>query len=95
MRHDRLAQTERGGYRRFKEQCYAACLPHCTFHGLRKAASRRLAEHGCTPHEIAAITGHASSHRTFRSRMTSRSAAACSSLFSGCRWARENVGDAA
>jgi integrase len=27
-------------------------------HGLRKAASRRLAEAGCTPHEIAAITGH-------------------------------------
>lgn len=27
-------------------------------HGLRKAAARRLAEAGCTPHEIAAITGH-------------------------------------
>jgi hypothetical protein len=27
---------------------------------LRKAASVRLAEAGCTPHEIAAITGHAS-----------------------------------
>jgi hypothetical protein len=25
----------------------------------RKGAARRLAEHGCTPHEIAAITGHA------------------------------------
>ena len=43
----------------FREQCDAAGLPHCTFHGLRKAAARRLAEHGCTPHEIAAITGHA------------------------------------
>ncbi|HWW36986.1 MAG TPA: tyrosine-type recombinase/integrase [Xanthobacteraceae bacterium] len=30
----------------------------CTVHGLRKAASRRMAEAGCTPHEIAAITGH-------------------------------------
>ena len=29
-------------------------------HGLRKAAARRLAELGCTEHEIAAITGHAS-----------------------------------
>ena len=28
-------------------------------HGLRKAAARRLAEAGCTMHEIAAITGHA------------------------------------
>jgi integrase len=37
-----------------------ANLHHCTFHGLRKAASVRLAEAGCSPHEIAAITGHAS-----------------------------------
>ena len=43
----------------FREQCNKARLPHCTFHGLRKSAARRLAEHGCTPHEIAAITGHA------------------------------------
>ncbi len=32
----------------------------CAPHGLRKAAARRLAEAGCTAHEIAAITGHAS-----------------------------------
>jgi integrase len=44
----------------FREQCDMAGLHHCTFHGLRKAASVRLAEAGCTPHEIAAITGHAS-----------------------------------
>jgi integrase len=44
----------------FRDQCNAAGLPpHCAFHGLRKAAARRLAEAGCTPHEIAAITGHA------------------------------------
>jgi integrase len=44
----------------FRDQCNKADLrKHCSFHGLRKAASRRLAEHGCTPHEIAAITGHA------------------------------------
>lgn len=46
-----------GGW--FRDQCNKAGLPHCTFHGLRKAAARRLAEYGCTPHEIAAITGHA------------------------------------
>ena len=34
--------------------------PASTAHGLRKAAARRLAEAGCTMHEIAAITGHAS-----------------------------------
>jgi integrase len=44
----------------FREQCDSAGLRHCTFHGLRKAAAVRLAEAGCTPHEIAAITGHAS-----------------------------------
>jgi integrase len=44
----------------FREQCDIANLHHCTFHGLRKAASVRLAEAGCSPHEIAAITGHAS-----------------------------------
>jgi integrase len=44
----------------FREHCDAAGLPHCTAHGLRKAAARRLAEVGCTAHEIAAITDHAS-----------------------------------
>jgi integrase len=42
----------------FREQCNAAGLPHCSAHGLRKAAARRLAEAGCSTHEIAAITGH-------------------------------------
>lgn len=44
----------------FREQCNAANLPHCSAHGLRKAAARRLAEAGCSEHEIGAITGHAS-----------------------------------
>src|SRR5262249_39179000 len=44
----------------FREQCDMANLHHCSAHGLRKAAARRLAEAGCTEHEIAAITGHAS-----------------------------------
>ena len=43
----------------FRECCDAAGLPAvCTAHGLRKAAARRLAEAGCSTHEIAAITGH-------------------------------------
>ena len=32
----------------FRERCDEAGLRHCTFHGLRKGAARRLAEHGCT-----------------------------------------------
>lgn len=39
----------------------AAGLPaRCVFHGLRKAAARRLAEAGCSAHQIQAITGHKS-----------------------------------
>jgi integrase len=44
----------------FRDMCDMANLHHCSAHGLRKAAARRLAEAGCTAHEIAAITGHAS-----------------------------------
>ena len=43
----------------FRVWCDEAGLPqHCSVHGLRKAAARRLAEAGCSAHEIAAITGH-------------------------------------
>jgi integrase len=38
----------------------AGLLPRCTFHGLRYAMARRLAERGATTHQIAAITGHKS-----------------------------------
>jgi integrase len=44
----------------FVKHCVRAGLSGCTAHGLRKAASRRLAEAGCTAPEIAAITGHKS-----------------------------------
>jgi integrase len=44
----------------FRDQCNAAGLPHCSAHGLRKAAARRMAEWSFTAHEIAAWTGHAS-----------------------------------
>jgi len=43
----------------FRSWCDDADLPqHCVFHGLRKAACTRLADAGCTAHEIAAISGH-------------------------------------
>jgi integrase len=45
----------------FRMWCRAAGLPaRCTFHGLRYAMARRLAEQGATTHMIAAITGHQS-----------------------------------
>jgi integrase len=43
----------------FRSWCDAAGLPPaCSFHGLRKAALTRLADAGCTAHQIAAISGH-------------------------------------
>jgi integrase len=45
----------------FREKCDLAKVPaHCSAHGLRKAAARRLAEAGHTAHQIMAITGHTS-----------------------------------
>jgi integrase len=44
----------------FREVCNAAGLQVCSAHGLRKAAARRLAEAGCSSHQIMAITGHKS-----------------------------------
>jgi len=43
----------------FRSWCDAAGLPkRCVFHGLRKSALTRLADAGCTTHELAAISGH-------------------------------------
>jgi hypothetical protein len=43
----------------FADVIAAAKLPDdCVLHGLRKTAARRLAEAGCTAHEIMAVTGH-------------------------------------
>jgi integrase len=42
----------------FRERCDEAGLKHCSAHGLRKAAARRLAENDRSSHQIMAITGH-------------------------------------
>lgn len=44
--------------REMKRELEAIGLDGLNVHGLRKAAARRLAEAGCSAHEIAAITGH-------------------------------------
>jgi integrase len=44
----------------FRDRCDEAGLPKgISAHGLRKATARRLADLGCSAHQIAAITGHA------------------------------------
>jgi integrase len=51
--------SETAFYNWFAECARKAGLPpRRSPHGLRKAAARRLAEAGCTAHQIAAITGH-------------------------------------
>lgn len=52
--------TPNGFGNKFRDWCDAAGLPHCSAHGLRKAAATRLADLGATAHEIMAITGHQS-----------------------------------
>lgn len=44
----------------FKDKVVLAGITNRTAHGLRKAAGRRLAEAGCTAHEIMSILGHSS-----------------------------------
>jgi integrase len=44
----------------FRRMCEQAGLQGISAHGLRKAACRRLAEAGCSVHEIMAISGHKS-----------------------------------
>ncbi len=51
--------SEKYFYNWLKRACIEAGIPHCCPHGLRKAASRRLAECDCSTHQIRAITGHA------------------------------------
>jgi integrase len=44
----------------FRHCCNEAGLPKgLSAHGLRKATARRLADRGCSAHQIAAVTGHA------------------------------------
>ncbi|SLN77258.1 tyrosine-type recombinase/integrase [Oceanibacterium hippocampi] len=50
----------------FRRRCDEAGLPHCSAHGLRKAAAARLAEAGCSEEEIKAWTGHRTSKEVTR-----------------------------
>jgi integrase len=44
----------------FRDCCDEAGLPQCSAHGLRKLMATRLAEAGCSLHQVMAITGHRS-----------------------------------
>jgi len=50
----------------FKKRCVEAGLPQCAAHGLRKAASRRMAELGLSNQLIKSITGHSTDSEVAR-----------------------------
>lgn len=50
----------------FRERCDEAGLPQCSAHGLRKAASRRMADLGLSNQVIKAITGHSTDSEVAR-----------------------------
>ena len=53
------AFTETGFYNWFTDKARRAGVPKGRSpHGLRKASCRRLAEAGCSPHEIMSVSGH-------------------------------------
>lgn len=58
--------TEKGFSNYISKAATKAGLPHCSAHGLRKSASTRLADAGCTEAEIMAITGHKTSREVSR-----------------------------
>ena len=58
--------SDAGFGNRFRKWCDEADLHHCSAHGLRKATAARLAELGCSEHEIMAITGHSTSKEVAR-----------------------------
>lgn len=49
--------THAGFGAKMRQWCNEAGLPHCTAHGLRKAAATLAAENGATPHQLMAIFG--------------------------------------
>lgn len=50
--------TDAGMGNRMRKWCDEAGLPQCSIHGLRKAISRLMAEHGASDAEGQAVTGH-------------------------------------
>lgn len=50
--------SRKGFGNKMRQWCDEAGLPQCSAHGLRKAASRRFAEAGCSNQQIKAWTGH-------------------------------------
>jgi|SRR6266581_6568714 integrase len=78
--HGRPFSSSNSFGNKFRDWCDQAGLPHCSAHGLRKAAAARLAELGASDREIMAVTGHQTSKeidrytRGMRRKVLARSA---------------------
>ena len=86
--------TEKGFSQWVVKAAKAAGLVDCSAHGLRKSAARRLAEAGCTTHQIMAITGHRSLkevERYTRAADQRRNADAALARLAGTEAERKNV----
>ena len=73
-----------GGW--FRERCDEAGLPHCSAHGLRKAAATRFANAGATEHQLMAWFGWSSireAERYTRTANRKRLAGSAGALISG------------
>lgn len=54
----RSPNSAAANFNQWKQRHCAEVLEGATLHGLRVTAATKLAEAGCTPHEIMAVTGH-------------------------------------
>lgn len=81
--------SAKGFYNMVKRACIAAELSHCSAHGLRKAAARRLQEAGCSDEEGMAITGHKSVREYRRYAGSGANAARADSAMAKAIWGRK------
>ena len=86
------AFTETGFYNWFTDKAQKAGVPKGRSpHGLRKACCRRLAEAGCSPHEIMSVSGHETLKEVERYTKAANRAHLASSAIAALQTAQEEV----
>jgi integrase len=84
--------TDTGFYNWFTERAQKAGVPEGRSpHGLRKACCRRLAEAGCSPHEIMSVSGHVTLREVERYTKAANRARLADSAFAALRTAQKNA----
>jgi len=86
------AFTETGFYNWFTDKARKAGIPKGRSpHGLRKACCRRLAEAGCSPHEIMSVSGHETLKEVERYTKAANRAQLANSAIAALKSAQEEV----